>query len=99
MKNTVKKVLCIFIAVVAAVTSTLVFTGCGSKKVTSDVSIPDYAFSESSKEEKVRRQKKAQRMMNLLRRKVQRKKKVKKMKKVLKKRITIPTPLILILRK
>ena len=50
MKNTVKKVLCTFIAVVAAVTSTLVFTGCGSKKATSDVSIPDYAFSESSKE-------------------------------------------------
>lgn len=51
MKNTVKKVLCTFIAVVAAVTSTLVFTGCGSKKATSDVSIPDYTFSESSKEE------------------------------------------------
>ena len=97
MKNTVKKVLCTFIAVVAAVTSTLVFTGCGSKKVTSDVSIPDYTFSESSKEEESSQAE--QRMMNLLRRKVQRKKKVKKMKKVLKKRITIPTPLILILRK
>lgn len=61
MKNTVKKVLCTFIAVVAAVTSTLVFTGCGSKKATSDVSIPDYTFSESSNEEESRRQKKTQR--------------------------------------
>ena len=31
MKNTVKKVLCTFIAVVAAVTSTLVFTACIGK--------------------------------------------------------------------
>lgn len=99
MKNTVKKVLCTFIAVVAAVTSTLVFTGCGSKKATSDVSIPDYTFSESSKKEESSQAEESSRMMNLLRRKVQRKKKVKKMKKVLKKRITIPTPLILILRK
>lgn len=69
------------------------------KKATSDVSIPDYTFLKVLRKRKVRRQKKAQRTMNLLRRKVQRKKKVKKMKKVLKKRITIPTPLILILRK
>ena len=58
MKNTVKKVLCTFIAVVAAVTSTLVFTGCGSKKATSDVSIPDYTFLKVLRKRKVRRQKK-----------------------------------------
>lgn len=69
------------------------------KKTTSDVSIPDYTFSESSKEEESSQAEESSRMMNLLRRKVQRKKKVNKMKKVLKKRITIPTPLILILRK
>ena len=63
------------------------------------ISVLTILFLKVLRKRKVHRQKKAQRMMNLLRRKVQRQKKVKKMKKVLKKRITIPTPLILILRK
>ncbi len=50
MKNTVKKVLCTFIAVVVAASATMVFTGCGAKKNTSDISIPDITISQSSDE-------------------------------------------------
>lgn len=99
MKNTVKKVLCTFIAVVAAVTSTLVFTGCGSKKATSDISIPDYTFSESSKEEESSQAEESSKDDESSEEESSKAEESQKMKKVLKKRITIPTPLILILRK